>query len=381
MATEKTQKRTPIKTPQDDVDQFVHSLAQSVNKTLNKSNYNDLMIGGQGNDDMSVPYWVRTYLPALDYAVGGANHPGFPGARIIELYGAEGSGKSTLCVWLVKQAIEQLHTFAVYQDAERVLTEEIIKGTQIDMDKIIYQQPDTLEEVFETQQAVLDNLGTQTTKRPVVTALDSVAACSTKSEIEGDYGDSTMGIHARIMSQAMRKIKSPVLENQVLSLFVNQIREKMNVSWGAKTDTFGGKALKFYASVRIELAKIKTLRSGDKPPYGCTIQATLFKNKVAPPMRKATFDILFVEDDDGCSYPQIDYIGAILDWCKANKIIGGGMGRYEIDGKSLYKVQAREYLTDHPDLLDDLIEKSYSVKSANLPKASGSDEDGEDDEE
>lgn len=370
--------RTPIKTVEEEQDEFIHQLAKDVNKTLKKNDNNTLMIGDNDNSDMNVPYWVKTMIPALDYAVGGIYHPGIPGGRISEIYGAEGSGKSTLCVWLVKQAMDQLGTFAVYQDAERVLTDEIIKGTQINMKKVILQNPDILEEAFDTQQAIIERLAEKEEKQPVVMVLDSVASCSTRSEIDGDFGDSTMGIHARIMSQALRKIKAPIFENQVLSIFINQIRDKMNVSWGAKHDTFGGKALKFYASVRLELARIKTLKTGDKAPYGCTVQVTVVKNKVAPPFKKAQFDILFTQEN-GASFPQIDYIGAILDWCKDNKLIGGTTGRYEVDGKSLYKVQARELLKSDPELLDEFITMAYSVNADTMLGASSNTEE-EDDE-
>lgn len=354
-------KRTPIQTQKETSEdlEFLKSLTEDVNKRLGKDVENQLILGDE-EDTVIVPYWVRTFIPQLDYAVGGKNHPGIPGGRITELFGWEGAGKSTVALWITKCAMEQLNTFAVYQDAERVLTDEIIKGTGLNIPKVIVQNPDTLEEMFGSQEAIIESLTEKKYSKPFIITSDSIAACSTNSEIEGDYGDSTMGIHARIISQALRKIKSPLFEHGILSIFCNQCREKLNVSFGKNYTTAGGKALPFYASVRIMLTRIKQIKQGDKV-IGGTVEAKLEKNKVAPPFKKAEFDILYIEDEDGLTYPKIDCAGALLDWNKEHNLIGGGMGRYEINGKSYYKANARELLENDPDLFNQMVELAYSV--------------------
>ena len=356
----KTVKRVPVTAETEvtsDFD-FIKQLASEVNSTLKRD---AIMIGDSGGDD-GVPYWVKTGIPQLDYAVGGMTHPGFPGSRLIEVFGGEGAGKSTLAVWLTKMAMEQVGAIAYYQDVERVLTPEIIRGTGIDMDKVMRDQPDTLEDVFDAQEAILKAISNKFSDKPVVITLDSVAACSTKAEIEGDMEDVQMASHARMMSKGLRKIKSHITDTSVLSIWVNQTREKMNVMFGDNTSTPGGKALPFYASVRIKLSKVKTLKKDKSDPYGCTIQAQIVKNKVAPPLKKVEYDILFIQDDNG-SYPRLDVEGAMLDWCKDNKLIGGGQGRYELRGKSLYKDAARQELIRNSDLYDEIVNLSYSVGS------------------
>ena len=379
MAT-KNVKRTPVQSTKEhdeDLD-FIKQLAEEVNGTLKRD---AIMIGENCGDD-GVPYWVRTGIPQLDFAVGGLSHPGFPGARFVEVFGAEGSGKSTLAVWLTKKAMEQVKAIAYYQDAERVLTPEIIKGTGIDMNRVMREQPDTLEEVFDAQEATLEVIAKKCPNKPVVITLDSIAACSTKSEIEGDMEDSQMAPHARLMSKGLRKIKGYVTDSSVLSIWVNQIREKIGVMFGDNTATFGGKAMAFYASVRIKLTKVKTLKKDGKnnDPYGCTIEAKIIKNKVAPPLKVATYDILFIQDEKG-SYPKIDIEGAVLDWCKTNGLIGGGTGRYEVNGKNLYKEQARQELIDNPELMEELTELAYSIATPIMPEIDASEADEYDEEE
>ena len=350
-------KRKPVPPSTEESDnstEFLKTLAGKVNATLKRDT---IIVGDQASGDEGVPYWILTGIPQLDYAIGGVCHPGIPGARITEFHGAESTGKSTIMLHIVKRAIEQVRAIAYYQDAEQVLTPEIIKGTGIDMNRVMRDQPNTLEEVFDAQIAVLENL--EGSQHPVVMALDSIAACSTSSEIDGDMGEHTMGEHARLMSKGLRKIKSAIADNKVLSLWTNQTREKIGVTWGDSTATFAGKAMNFYASVRVRLAKIKTLKK-DKDPYGCTIEATIIKNKVAPPLRKAQYDILFIQDKGG-SYPRIDVEGAVLDWCKEHELIGGSAGRYEINGKSMYKDAARQLMLSDSKVREQLTKLAYSV--------------------
>lgn len=352
--------RTPVQSEDDDYS-FIKELATTVNSTFKE---NKIMIGDDGGDD-TVPYWVRTGIPQLDFAVGGKAHPGFPGARFIEIFGAEASGKSTLALYLTKKAMEQCKAIAYYQDVERVLTPEIIKGTGIDMGKVMREQPDTLEEVFDSQEATLKVIADRFPERAVVITCDSIAACSTEAEVEGEMGDQQMASHAKIMSKGMRKLKKYITDTNVLSIWVNQIREKIGISFGDNTTTFGGKAMQFYASVRIQVTKIKTLKDpkiNNGNPYGCTIQATVKKNKVAPPLKKAEYDILFLEDEDG-SYPMIDIHGAVLSWLEENDLIEHDSQRVMIEGKKVYRKEARQMLVDNPELFEKYNEMAYSLTS------------------
>lgn len=363
--------RKAIKSNTDELDDVLHNIAASINKSIKDNDLQVIIGDDDGSAGKSVPFWVRTYIPQLDYAIGGKKHPGIPFARIIEIFGGEGCGKSTLAVWITKCAIEQYKTFALYQDAERVLTPEIIKGTGLNMKRIILQNPETLEEVFQTQEATLDSLEQQSgEKRPVVTVVDSVAACSTNAELEGEYGDAVMASHARILSQALRKIKGRILSNCVLAIFVNQIRDNMNASFGKKTTTPGGRALPFYSSVRIEMVKIQTLKKDGCEPYGSRHKATIIKNKVAPPLRNAEFEIDYIEDEDG-SYPQINIARALIEWCLDKGFLEGKSGRVQIDGKNLYVNQAVDLVNQDQQLFDMLVDLAYSY---------GSDEPDEDDE-
>ena len=356
---EKINRKAVISEPAPEVpesdEELLKRLAKQVNETLKRDS---IMVGDQAGGDEGVPDWILTGVPALDFAIGGHCHPGIPGARIIEIFGGESAGKSTLALHIAKKSIEQVQAITYYQDAERVVTPEIIKGAQIDMKRVMRDQPDTLEEAFDSQEVLLEKL--KGIDRPVTIILDSIAACSTSAEIDGDMNDVTIGGQARAMSKGLRKLNGDIVTSKVLSIWVNQIRDKVGgISWGDNTSTPGGRALPFYSSVRIKLAKIATLKKTVEP-YGCTIEAKIIKNKVAPPLRTAKFDILFVQDKNG-SYPRIDLEGALLDWCKEREIIGGSTGRYEVDHRHLYKAQASQFLIENPEYMADLYKKAYSV--------------------
>lgn len=346
-------------------DDLTLALASEINSLLKEDT---IMVGDNGGDDTNVPYWVITGIPQLDYAVGGYSHPGFPGARFIEIFGNEGCGKSTLAVWLMKQAIEQVNAVAYYQDAERVLTPEIIRGTGINMKRVMRDQPDTLEQAFQTQEIALQAIASKCPDKPVVTILDSIAACSTQAEIEGDMEAMTVGSAARVMSKGLRKIKSFVTDTSVLSIFVNQVREKIGISYGDKTASAGGKALPYYASVRVQLARTSYIKDKNGTPIGATIKATVKKNKVAPPMKVAEYNINFVQTATG-SYPQIDCNMAVLDWLEENGLIEGKGGRVTIRGKSIYKKEAVKLMEEDEELRKELVAYAYSVKLDNPDEA------------
>jgi len=270
-------------------------------------------------DSMEVPYWIRLNIPALDYAIGGKAHPGVPAGRLIEVFGPESQGKTTIALHIMKRTIDY-GGIGIYQDAEFALTDERVEQFDIDLSEVIYSQPETMEQVFESQELVIDMISKENDEgRPVALIWDSVASTPTQSEVDGDYGDSIMGVHARLMSQALRKIRSKIAKQNIIAIYINQIRDKMGVTYGEKTSTFGGRALKFYASVRLEIHSIEKIKKGDDV-VGIRVEVQIKKNKVAPPFKKARFDILF-EGNAG-----IDCVGAVLDWCKEKEFIGGSTG-------------------------------------------------------
>lgn len=351
--------RNPI-AADSEIDSKLSQLADAVNKAVNSDD--DLVtIGDAVGGDEGVPYWILTGIPALDFAVGGVHHPGFPGARFIEIFGAEGTGKSTLALWLMRQAIEQLNAVAYHQDVERVLTPEIIHGTGINMKRVMRDQPDILEQVFDKQIALLEAIGKDSTlqKQPVIIITDSVAAASTKAEVEADMDKVGVAEQARLMSKGLRKLKSPVTKSQVMSLWVNQTREKMNTSWGDNVTTPGGKALPFYSSVRIYLTRIQTLKkTPTSDPYGCRIKAVIKKNKVAPPLRTAEYDILFMQDDSG-SYPVIDVTGAMIDYAVSQKSIPCAAGYYTWNGSKYRRDMLKEIIMGDEEQYEQLRKLCY----------------------
>lgn len=373
--------RVPIKKSDDEFD--VSSLVKSTAAELNKKfGSGTAMVMGDDEDDsdlLEIPFWIRTGIPALDYAVGGFKHPGFPGGRIVEIYGPESNGKSSLAAWILKCIVNDYEGAALYQDAECALSEERMEELDIDMSSVLYAQPETIDEVFDQQEAVVESWRKKKGfSNPIGIVWDSVAATTTRAELDGEYTDHSMGEHARLISKALRKFKSTISKQAILAVFINQTRDKIGISWGDKTTTFGGRALKFYSSVRIELRQIEKIKKkgDDKGIAGIRVVATVKKNKVAPPFKEAIFKILFDEGEG-----VIDQTGAMLEWLKDNDLIGGSAGRYEIEGKSYYLDGARDVLRDNDKLFQKYFDLCYTVeKPVKKGKASRSDDDDGDDD-
>ncbi|MDA0373299.1 MAG: recombinase RecA [Planctomycetota bacterium] len=273
----------------------------------------------------------------LDLAIGGR---GFPRGRVIEIFGPESSGKTTLTLHVVAAA-QRSGGMAAFIDAEHALDPQYARKLGVDLDSLLISQPDHGEQALD----ICETLARSSAVDIIV--IDSVAALVPKAEIEGEMGDSFVGLQARLMSQALRKLTGLVAKTNTCLIFINQIREKIGVMFGSPETTTGGRALKFYSSVRIDIRRIGTLKNGDLP-IGARTKATVVKNKVAPPFRKVEFDILFNEG--------INQLGEILDLGVDNGILkrSGTWLSYGETRLGQGRDRAREFLLENPDLAKDL---------------------------
>jgi len=280
---------------------------------------------------------IPTGSLALDLALGVG---GIPRGRITEIYGQESSGKTTIGYHIIAEA-QKRGGIAAFVDAEHAVDATYAKNLGVDVDALLVSQPDTGEEALEIIDALIRSGAID------VVVLDSVAALVPKSEIEGEMGDSHVGLQARLMSQALRKIGGSVSKSNTAAVFINQIREKIGVMFGNPETTPGGRALKFWASVRMEVRRVETLKVGNEM-VGSRTRVKVVKNKVAPPFRQAEFDIMFGKG--------ISRSGGVLDVGTELGFIGktGTWFTYGETRLGQGRENAKQYLEEHPELMDEL---------------------------
>jgi recombination protein RecA len=285
----------------------------------------------------------------LDIALGVG---GYPRGRVIEIYGPESSGKTTLTLHAIAEA-QKAGGIAAFIDAEHAFDRFYAENLGVDIDNLIISQPDNGEQALE----IADNLIRSGAIDIVV--IDSVAALTPKSEIEGEMGDSKMGLHARLMSQALRKLTASISKTNCTVMFINQLREKIGVMFGNPETTTGGNALKFYASVRLDIRRSTQIKNTDGSVMGNKTRVKVVKNKVAPPFRLAEFDIMYGEG--------VSKVGEILDIAVEHDIIkkSGSWFSYGDTKLGQGRDAVKSLIKDNPDLMDELEEKVRTLINDN----------------
>lgn len=296
----------------------------------------------------------------LDIALGVG---GIPRGRIIEIYGPESSGKTTMALHVIAES-QKLGGTAAFIDAEHALDPVYAKNLGVNVDELYVSQPDNGEQALEITEALVRSGAID------IVVIDSVAALVPKAEIEGDMGDSHVGLQARLMSQALRKLAGVISKSNTIVIFINQLREKVGIMFGNPEVTTGGKALKFYASIRLDVRKIDTLKNGNEA-YGNRTRIKIVKNKVAPPFKTAEFDIIYGEG--------ISKEGSILDMAVARKIIQKTGAWYSYGDLRIGQGRdnARIFLKDNKELCAE-IEGKIRAELSNIELSQGSGNDSDD---
>ena len=293
---------------------------------------------------------VPTGSLGLDIALGVG---GVPKGRLVEIYGPESSGKTTVALHMVAE-VQKRGGIAGFIDAEHALDPVYAKNIGVDIDNLYISQPDNGEQALEITETMVRSGAVD------IVIVDSVAALVPKAEIEGDMGDSHVGLHARLMSQALRKLTAAISRSNCVVIFINQLREKVGVMFGNPETTTGGRALKFYASVRLDVRRTETLKQGGEM-VGNHVKVKVVKNKVAPPFKQAEFDIMFGTG--------ISREGEILDLASECNVVNKSGAWYSYNGERIG--QGREnvkiFLKDHPEICEE-IEKQVRIQYHLLPE-------------
>lgn len=280
---------------------------------------------------------ISTGSLALDVALGIG---GLPKGRVVEIYGPESSGKTTLTLQVIAEC-QKLGGTAAFVDAEHALDPSYAEKIGVNVDDLLVSQPDTGEQALEITDMLVRSAAVD------IVVVDSVAALTPRAEIEGDMGDSHMGLQARLMSQALRKLTGNIKRSNTMVIFINQIRMKIGVMFGSPETTTGGNALKFYASVRLDIRRIGAIKKGDEI-LGNETRVKVVKNKLAPPFKKAEFEILYGEG--------ISRLGEIIDMGVDNDIVDKAGAWYSYNGDRIGqgKENSRTYLKEHPEVADEI---------------------------
>ena len=293
----------------------------------------------------------------LDIALGIG---GFPRGRIIEIYGPESSGKTTVALHAIAEA-QKAGGVAAFIDAEHALDPVYAKKLGVNLDDLYVSQPDTGEQALDIADALVRSSAVD------IIVVDSVAALTPKAEIEGDMGDTHVGLQARLMSQALRKLTAIVNKSKTCVIFINQLREKVGVMFGNPETTPGGKALKFYASMRLDIRKVDTLKDADGA-MGNRTKAKVVKNKLAPPFRQAEFDIVFGEG--------ISQEGCIMDMGVQYDIIGKSGSFFSYNGSKIAqgREKLRMYLKENPEIKAEIEQKIRNAAKGSVEEVSADEE-------
>ena len=325
--------------PAPDRDKALELALAQIDKQFGKGSV--MRLGEEGRAPIEV---IPTGAIALDVALGIG---GLPRGRIVEIYGPESSGKTTVALHAVANA-QRAGGIAAFIDAEHALDPDYAKALGVDTDALLVSQPDTGEQALEIADMLIRSGALD------ILVIDSVAALVPRAEIEGEMGDSHVGLQARLMSQALRKITGALSNSGTTAIFINQLREKVGIMFGSPETTTGGKALKFYASVRLDVRRIETLKDGGEP-VGNRTKVKVVKNKVAPPFKVAEFDILYGHG--------VSREGSLIDMGVEQGILrkSGSWYTYEGDQLGQGKENARKFLRDNPDVANE-IEKRIKDK-------------------
>ena len=320
-------------------DEKLKALDAAISNIEKQFGKGSIMKLGESNVNLNVES-IPTGSLSLDIALGLG---GVPRGRVVEIYGPESSGKTTVALHMVAE-VQKRGGIAGFIDAEHALDPVYAKNIGVDIDNLYISQPDSGEQALEITETMVRSGAVD------IIIVDSVAALVPKAEIDGDMGDSHVGIQARLMSQALRKLTPVVSKNNCVVIFINQLREKVGVMFGNPETTTGGRALKFYASVRMDVRRIETLKQGGEV-IGNRTRVKVVKNKVAPPFKEAEFDIMFGKG--------ISAVGDILDLAANVGIVqkSGAWFAYNENKIGQGRENAKQFLTEHPDMLAEIDEK------------------------